>query len=357
MSNHSELGLSLTSWGWKVVWAWAITVNWDCHLLAEGGKWCEHEQSQQIGIVTYKLRVKRGALVSMSNHSELGLSLTSWGWKVACAWVITVNWDCHLLAEGAKRCGHQLQWIEIVTYLLRVESGVSMSNHSQLRLPLTRWGWKVVWAWAITVNWDCHSQPEGGKWCEHEQSQWIGIATYLLRVESAMSMSNHSELGMSVTSWGWQVVWAWAITVNWDCHILPEGENWCEHEPSQWFGIVTYSLKVNIGVSMSNHSELALSLTRWGWKLVWAWAITVNWGCHLLPEGGKSCEHEHEQWIGIVTYPLRVESGVSMSNHSELGLSLTSWGWNMVSAWAVTVNWDCHLPTESGKWCEHEQSP
>ena len=204
------------------MWAWAITWNWDCHLLPEGGKWCEHEQPQWIGIVTYKLRVKSG--VSMSRHSELGLSLTRWGWKVVWAWAITVNWHCHLLAEGRKRCEHeQSQWIGIVTYLLRVENGVSISTNGELGLSLTCWGWKMVWAWAITVNLDCHLLAEVGKWCEHEQSQWIGIVTYFLRVESGVSMSNHSELGLWLTSWGWKVVWAWAITVNWDCHLLPEG--------------------------------------------------------------------------------------------------------------------------------------
>ena len=68
-------------------------MNWDCHLLADGGKRCEHEQSKSIGIVTYHLRVESG--VSMSNHSEL---------------------DCHL----------------------QTERGVSMSSHSELRLSLTR---------------------------------------------------------------------------------------------------------------------------------------------------------------------------------------------------------------------------
>ena len=61
----------------------------------------------------------------------------------------------------------------------------------------------------------------------------------------------------------------------------------------------------------------------------------MNWHCHLLAEGGKWCEHEQSQSIEIVTYFLRVESGVSMSNHSELALSLLA---------------------EGGKWCEHEQS-
>ena len=184
-----------------------------------------------------------------------------------------------------------------------MERVLSMCNHSELGLSLTCWGWKEVWAWAIKVNWGCHLLAEGGKWCEHEQSQWIGIATNSLRVESGVSMSNHSELGLSLTSWARKVVWAWAITVNW---------------------IVTYLLSKESGVNMSTHSEWALSLTSWGWKVVWAWAITVNWHCHLHAEGGQWCEHEQSQWIGIVTYSLKVESGVSMSNHSQLGLSLTS---------------------------------
>ena len=59
-------------------------MDWDCHLLAEGGKRCEHESSQSIRIVTYLLRVERG--VSMSNQSE---------------------WAFHLLADGGKRCEHE----------------------------------------------------------------------------------------------------------------------------------------------------------------------------------------------------------------------------------------------------------
>ena len=202
-----------------------------------------------------------------------------------------MNWDCHLLSEGGKRCEHeQSKWM-----------GIS----------LTRWWWKEVWAWVITVNWDWNLLSEGGMRSKHEQSQWIRIVTYFLRVEWGLSMSNHSELGLSLTSWGWKEVWAWAITVNGDCHLLPGGGMRCEHEQSHWIGIVTYLLR---------------------WKEVWAWAITVNCDHHLLSEGRKRCGHEQLQWIRIVTHFLRVESGVSTSNHIELRLSLTHWEWNEV--WA-----------------------
>ena len=187
-------------------------------------------------------------------------------------------------------------------------------------------------------------------WNLNEQSQWTGIVTYLLWVESGMGMSNHSELWWSLTIWGQKEVWASAM--NWDSHLLPEGGKRCEQE--QWVGIVTYFLRVERGVSMSN--ELGFSLTSWGWKKVWAWAITVNCNHHLLAVGRKRCEHKQSQWTGIVTYKLRVEQGVSMSNHSELGLALTSCRWKEVWAWASTVNWNCHLQAPGGKRHEDEHT-
>ena len=283
--NASDKNATAT-W-WHTFWWWkqntwisnGFPSHQEYHILPKDAKqalkWLAwHEAVNRKSHIQPEVRVERGVSTSnhMNNHSELELSLTNWGWKEVWAWAITVNFTYLLRVERGVSMSNQ--WLRIVTYNLRVERGVSISNHSELGLSHTSWGWKEVWAWAWAMSQDCHLLPESGKMYEHEQSQWIGIVTYFLRVERGVSMSNHSELGLSLTCWGWKEVWVWTITMDWECHLQAKGGKMCEHEQSQWIGIVN------------------LSLTRWGWKEVWAWASTVNWDCHLLPKGGKKCEYD-----------------------------------------------------------------
>ena len=155
---------------------------------------------------------------------------TFWWWKQN-TWIsngFPSHQEYHILPKDAKQALKWLAWHEAVNRKshiqpeVRVEWGVSTtSNHSELGLSLTCWGWKEVWAWAITVKGDCHLPTERGMRCVHEQSQWIWIVTYLLRVKRGVSINKQSK----------------------------------------WIGVVTYFLRVERGLSMSKYYELALSLT------------------------------------------------------------------------------------------------